>query len=351
LKIGIPREVKEGERRVALLPRDAATLVAAGHEVHIEHGAGAGVGIGDGEYGGTGVRVGSPRDAWGCELIVKVKEMLAPDLDHASSGQAIFGFHQLPRFPERTRALAARGITAIAYELVRDAQGGFPLLAPMSVISGRMALEAVWRFLPAEPRAVVLGAGNAGLSAARAAAERGARVLVLTRTERSRDAARAQGFDAELSTAESVEAASLGADLVVGAVLRRGEPTPKLIRRDLVRRMKRGAVIADICIDGGGVAETSRPTTHAAPTYVEEGVVHYAIANIPGADPLAATQALSAAVRPFALELASRGIEAAMRENGGLRGAVLLWKGRVNHPGLAAEAGLPYRPLSEEDLA
>src|SRR5205085_642657 len=186
----------------------------------------------------------------------------------------------------RTRTLAERQATAIAFEMVRDARGGFPLLAPMSVISGRMALDAVTRFLPKdECRVLVLGAGNAGLSAARSARERGMHVTILTRSERSRDAARAEGFVAELASTEAIEREALEADLIVGAVLVPGLPTPKLLPRALVRRMKPGAVIADISIDAGGVAETSRATSHAQPTFVDEGVVHYCVSNIPGANP------------------------------------------------------------------
>jgi alanine dehydrogenase len=351
MRIGIPREIKEGERRVCLLPPEVAALVEQGHEVRVEHDAASGVGVSDEDYRRVNAKPCTTPEAWNSELVVKVKELLAGDLARAHRGQAIFGFQQLPGFPARTRALAERGLTAIGFELVRDAQGGYPLLAPMSVISGRMAVEAVWKFLPPAPRVVVLGAGNAGLSAARTARDRGAQVVLLTRTEVSRGAARQAGFETGIATSEAIETAATQADLVVGAVLRPGEPTPKLLPRSRVARMKRGAVIADICIDGGGVAETSRPTTHAEPTYVEEGVVHYAIANIPGADPHAASAAISKAALPFVARLATRGIADALRADPGLRAAVLVWKGRLTHPVIAAETHLTYTPLSEEDLA
>jgi alanine dehydrogenase len=350
MKIGIPREIKEGERRVSLLPTEVATLTAS-HEVRVEHDAGAGVNVRDDDYRRVNARPGTAVDVWESELVVKVKEMLDADLARARKGQAIFGFQQLPRFPARARALAERGLTAIGFELVRDPEGGYPLLAPMSVISGRMAVEAVWKFLPHSPRVLVLGAGNAGMSAARTARERGGRVRILTRTPRSRDRAREAGFEADIGTPGTIDADSVESDLVVGAVLVPGEPTPKLVPRSLVARMKRGAVIADICIDGGGVAETSHPTTHAEPTYVEEGVVHYAIANIPGADPRAASAAISQAALPFVASLASRGIAGALRADPGLRAAVMLWKGRITHPVIADETHLPYTPLSDEDLA
>jgi alanine dehydrogenase len=351
VRIGVPRETKQGELRVALLPGDVRTLIAQGHEVVVQSQAGTGVGHGDEAYSRQGASNGTAFQAWDCELVVKVKEMLPEDLRHLRPTRAIFCFHQLPSEPERTRALAERGATAIAFEMVRDAAGGFPLLAPMSVISGRMAVEAVSRFLPVQGgRALVLGAGNAGLSAARTARDRGLAVKVLTRSEPSRDRARAEGLDAGIATAEAVEEMAVASDLVVGAALVAGLPTPRLLSRALVRRMKRGAVIADISIDAGGVAETSRATTQAEPFFEEEGVVHYCVSNIPGADPVAATTALSSALVPLVSELATRGLAAALRENPGLREGLLLWKGQVLHPGIAKSAGLPYTRLSPEDL-
>jgi alanine dehydrogenase len=223
-------------------------------------------------------------------------------------------------------------VSAIAFEMVRDARGDFPLLAPMSRIAGRMVVE---RF-PAR-KVLVLGAGHAGNAAAEAARKRGAEVIVLTRAT---------------ATPENVERHALDADLVVGAVFNAGEPTPKLLPRALVRRMKRGAVIADISIDAGGVAETSRPTTHAEPTYLEEGVIHYCVPNIPAANPAEAAAAISAAVLPYLLDIAAHdNVAAALLANRELRAAVLLWEGAANHAGIAAEAGLPYSPLTDAVLA
>ena len=353
MKVGVPKETKEGERRVALEPGAAATLAADGHEVVVESGAGAGIGHADEAYRAAGARVSTAVEAWTAELIVKVKEIQPEDLPHVW-GQAIFGFHHLPGEPERTRSLAARGVTAIAFELVRDAAGAYPLLAPMSVIAGRMAIDVARRHLGRAPeRVLVLGAGHAGLSAAQAALDAGARVTVLTRSARSRDlaASRLHGtVDTGIATAPSVEAHALAADLVVGAVFVPSERTPKLLPRSLVARMKRGAMIVDISIDAGGVAETSRPTTHADPTYVADGVVHYCVGNMPAADPCAGAAALSHAVLPYARELAGKGIGRALRENAALAAGVLLWKGRLNHPGIAAEAGLAYTALSEAAL-
>lgn len=348
MRIGVPRETKEGERRVALLPDAVRILAGHGHPVIVEQGAGNGVGLTDEAYARAGATVGEADAAWRSELVVKVKELQPADLAHMPEGATIFSFHQLPREPERTRELARRGATAIAYEMLRDESGGFPILAPMSAIAGRLAVRAAREALGATPRDVlVLGAGHAGLEAARAAAGLGARVVVLTRTARSRDAARAAGFDADLALPEAVERHALQADLVVGAVFVPAQPTPKLLPRALVRRMKRGAMIADISIDAGGVAETSRTTTHESPTFVAEGVIHYGVPNIPAASPREAAAALSQAVLPYVSELASRGIVEAVRAAAHLRGAVLIWQGRVSHPGIAAEAGLPYTPVSD----
>jgi len=261
-----------------------------------------------------------------------VKEIQEADLAVMPDGATIFSYHHLPREPGRTRALAKRGVTAIAWEMVRDRLGGYPLLAPMSRIAGRMVAE---RF--AAKKVLVLGAGHAGNAAAEAARRRGAEVTVLRRAT---------------STPENVERHALEADLVVGAVFNAGEPTPKLLPRSLVRRMKPGAVIADISIDAGGVAETSRPTTHAEPTYVEERVTHYCVTNIPAGDPAAAAAALSEAVLPYVLDIAAKdNVAAALLQHLELRGAVLLWQGAVTHPGIAAEAGLPYSALTDAVLA
>jgi alanine dehydrogenase len=353
MRIGIPRETKEGERRVGLEPSGVEALVGDGHDVLVESGAGRGIGQGDGAYRETGAMIATAAQAWKAELIVKVKEIQAADLPHVK-GQAIFGFQQLPGEPERTRELAARGVTAIAFEMVRDSAGGFPLLAPMSVIAGRMALEVATRHLGRAPaRVLVLGAGHAGSSAAQAALEAGARVTVLTRSAASCDAARSRWpgtVEADIASAQAIERHALAADLVVGAVFVPAERTPKLLPRPLVARMKRGAMIVDISIDAGGVAETSRPTTHANPTYAEEGVIHYCVANMPAANPQESAAALSGAVLPFARELATKGIARAVRENPALRTGVLLWKGRVNQGGIAAEAGLAYTPLSDAEL-
>lgn len=350
--VGVPRETKEGERRVALLPEAVAALVGDGHVVRVERGAGAGIGRDDSAYARAGATPANAAEAWSAELVVKVKELQERDFTHVPRGATVFSFHHLPGEPQRTRALAQLEATAIAFEMVRDAEGHFPLLAPMSAIAGKMAVDVGARLLGHDAkRVLILGSGHAGINAARAAARRRARVTLLTRSERSREAVREQGFEAEVATPESVARHAVEADLVVGAVFVAAQPTAKLLPRALVRRMKPGAVIVDVSIDAGGVAETSRPTTHAEPTFVEEGVIHYCVANMPAAVPAEGAAALSAAALPFLRQMARGGIARALRDNGALRAAVLLWKGRVNHADLAAEAGLPYAPLSDADLA
>jgi alanine dehydrogenase len=330
--VGIPREVKAGEKRVALLPQEVRAIVDEGHDVQVETRAGLTVGFDDEAYRDAGAMVVTARDAWDAELVVKVKELQDEDLALARPATAVFAFHHLVGAPERVRAIAARGLTAIAFEMVRDARGRFPMLAPMSRIAGRMAPAIAHNELKRAPaRVLVLGAGQAGHAAAEAAGKMGAQVTVLRRAT---------------ATPEAVEREALQADLVVGAVFTAGEPTPKLLPRALVARMKRGAVIVDICIEEGGVAETSRATTLENPTYVEEGVIHYCVGNMPAAWPREASAAISESALPYILDMARDGIEAAVEANGDLRGAVLLWEGKAVDRAIAQEAGLPYTSLS-----
>ncbi len=332
MQIGVPREVKDGERRVALVPEAARAIVEEGHDVQVETRAGLTVGFDDEAYRDAGAMVVTAKDAWDADLIVKVKELLPEDLALARRATAVFAFHHLVGAPDRTRAIAQAGLTAIAYEMVRDARGRFPMLAPMSRIAGRMAPAIAHRELGRAPaRVLVLGAGQAGSAAAKAAEQMGAQVTVLRRAT---------------ATAEAVEREALAADLVVGAVFAAGDPTPKLLPRSLVRRMKRGAVIVDICIEEGGVAETSRPTSHEEPTYIEEGVIHYCVGNMPAAWPREASGAISEAALPYILDMARDGIEAALESNTDLRNGVLIWNGHVIDRVIAQEAGLPYTSLS-----
>jgi alanine dehydrogenase len=347
MRIGVPRELKDGERRVGLTPENVRVLAGRGHEVRCETGLGAGIGEDDDAYRGAGARIVDAAQAWDAELVVKVKELQPGEAARLARGSTLFGFLQLVGAPQATQAIAERGANAIGYERVRDADGRFPLLAPMSVIAGRMA-ASVGAWLLGVPQGgngtllsgapgvdpanvLVLGRGNAGLSAAEAASAMGAHVTVLGRSE---------------ATPAAVEAAVLAADLVIGAVHVAGQATPKLLHRALVARMRRGSVLVDICIDGGGVSETSRPTSHSAPTYVDEGVVHYCVANMPGAFPRTSARALCAAVVPYVEAMAERGVAGALRADPGLCAGVMIWDGAPTDARLAAEAGLPCRDLA-----
>jgi len=349
MRIGIPRETKEGERRVGLGPDEVAVLASEGHDVRVERGAGLGIGVDDARFEAAGARLACAGEAWSSELVVKVKEVQAAELGHVREGPTLFGYQHLAGEPEMTASLARRRASAIAWELVRDERGAFPLLAPMSRIAGRMAIAKARELLGRAPSTVlVLGAGHAGIAAAAAARDLGASVALLTRSAASRDAALqrlGRGVECGLASGLEIERLAIEADVVVGAVFVPGAPTPKLVPRALVKRMRRGAVIADVSIDAGGVAETSRPTTHAEPTFVAEGVIHYCVANIPAADPVAAAAALARAALPFVRRLASQGIEAALRADPALRSGLLLWHGALSHRGIAEDAGLPYTPV------
>lgn len=370
MRIGIPRETKEGERRVGLDPAAVAALAREGHEVRVAAGAGLGIGATDDAYRAAGAAIVDPVEAWRAGLVVKVKEIQPGEWISLVADSTLLCFQHLVGEPELARQVAARGITAIAYELVHDAAGGFPMLAPMSVIAGRLAIQVGAQLLTlpaggngtllagcpgAEPaRVLVLGGGHAGTNAAELAAAMGAKVVVLTRSAATRETIATRlgrAVEVGLAAPEAIERHALLADLVVGAVFIPGRPTPKLLPRSLVARMKRGSVIVDISIDAGGVAETSRPTTHANPTFVEEGVVHYCVANMPSAVARAGAAALSAAVLPYVLCLAGKGVARAVRDDDGLRAGVLLWRGRFTHEGIAAQAGRPFAALMDEDLA
>lgn len=348
MNIGVPRETKPGERRVGLDALAVRALASEGIAVRVERGAGAGIGAADEDYERAGASIVEPEIAWGSDLVVKVKEIQDGEWDRLRAGSTLFSFQHLVGSPALTRRLAAAGVTVIAFEMVRDARGGFPLLAPMSVLAGRLAIEAAATHGTGLARVLVLGAGHAGREAVRCALERDAQVTVLCRREASRDALRDEFDDrieAGIATPEAVEKAALMADAIVGAVFVAGSATPKLLSRALVGRMKRGAIIVDVCIEEGGIAESSRPTSHAQPTFIEHGVVHYAVGNMPAMVPEIATQALASAALPYARRLASKGPLHAIHDDPGLRAGTLLWNGNVTHAAIAEEAGLACSAL------
>jgi alanine dehydrogenase len=365
--IGVPREIKDNEFRVGLTPGSAAELVHHGHRVIVETGAGVGSGLTDEEYARAGAEiVESAAHVFGeAEMIVKVKEPLAEERRRLRRGQILFTYLHLAPDLAQTRDLLESGATCVAYETVTSPTGGLPLLTPMSEVAGRLAPQVGARALekasggrgvllggvPGVPAAdvVVLGGGVSGTHAATIAVGMGANVTVL---DRSNDALRrlAAQFGAALHTCYSTRAVVADlvrrADLVIGAVLVPGAAAPKLITREMVKTMKPGSVIVDIAIDQGGCCETSKPTTHSHPTYVVDGVVHYCVANMPGAVARTSTFALNNATLPFALALAGRGLKA-LADDPHLLAGLNVHAGMLTCEPVAAAHGLAYTPPAE----
>jgi len=362
MRVGVPREIKVHEYRVGLTPTSVREVVAHGHKVLVERGAGAGIGAGDAAYEKAGASI--VQDAFAdAELIVKVKEPQAGERKRLRAHQILFTYLHLAPDPEQARDLIASGATCIGYETVTRPGGGLPLLAPMSEVAGRMAIQVgagclekerggmgtLLAGVPGVPAAkvVILGAGVVGANAARIAVGSGARVFAL---DRSVDALRRieSEFGARVvtvySSRDAIEQHVPSADLVVGAVLVPGAAAPKLVTRELVKRMKPGAALVDVSIDQGGCFETSRPTTHADPTYVVDGVVHYCVTNMPGAVPRTSTYALNNATLPFVLALANKGWARALAEDPNFREGLNVARGKVTHRAVAQALGLDYTP-------
>jgi alanine dehydrogenase len=363
MRIGVPKEIKVHEYRVGMTPASVREAVAHGAEVLVERDAAARQGISDADYKRAGAKVAaSAAEIYAkADLIVKVKEPQPNECAMLREGQTIFTYLHLAPDPEQTKALMASGVTAIAYETVTSARGGLPLLAPMSEVAGRMAIQAGAHCLEMEQggrgmllggvagvapaKVVVLGGGVAGVNAARMAIGLEALVTVLD-INVDRLYAIDQQFGASVntifSTRQAVEDYVLEADVVIGAVLVPGAAAPKLVTEALVKEMKRGSVIVDISIDQGGSSETSKPTTHANPTFVKHGVVHYCVTNMPGAVARTSTFALNNATLPFVLALAGKGVEAAMLADPYLLAGLNVYKGKIAHPAVAAALGLEY---------
>lgn len=361
--VGSPREIKNHEYRVGLTPAGVRTLVAAGHDVLIERDAGLRVGFPDADYAAAGARiVGDAAQIYGdAELVVKIKELQASEYALARPGQILFCYHHLAPDPDLARRMIEAGVTCLAYETVTDAHGALPLLAPMSRVAGRLAPQmAAWSLqmanggsglllggvpgvLPA--RVVILGAGTVGENATRVAVGMGADVVVLGRgTSRLDDLDRSYRGRIKTGVSDPVALADhvAAADVVIGAVLVPGKRAPRLIPRSLLRRMRPGSVLVDVSIDQGGVAETSRPTSHSDPIYIEEGVVHYCVANMPGACARTSTLALTQATLPYAVALANDGLRTALQRDAGLKEGLQIHDGKVTHPGLAQDLGRAY---------
>ncbi len=362
MRVGVPKEIKDHEYRVGLVPSSVAELMRHGHEVLVEHGAGLGAGLGDDLYIAAGARIAADAESVfaEAELIVKVKEPLPAERTRLRRGQVLFPYLHLAPDPEQTRALLASGVTAIAYETVTSPHGGLPLLTPMSEIAGRLAPQVGARYLerteggrgvllggvPGVPPAevVVLGGGVSGTHAATIALGMGATVFVVDRSGEAlrRIAAQFPGLRTIFSTHDALVHILRRADLVIGAVLVPGAAAPKLVTREMVASMKPGSVIVDIAIDQGGCCETSRPTTHSHPTYIEEGVIHYCVTNMPGAVARTSTFALNNATLPFVLALADKGWRRAIMDDPHLRNGLNVHAGRLTCRPVAEAQGLTF---------
>ena len=366
--IGVPREIKDGEFRVGMTPEGVRALLAHGHPVLVEAGAGSAVGFADVDYREAGAEIaGSAAQLYEeADLIVKVKELYPAEFALLHPGLIVFCFHHLAPDPVMMQALIDARIIAIAYETVGSGDGSLPILKPMSEIAGRLSLAVAMEALQMKNggsgtlltgvdgvppgKVVILGAGASGANAAHVAVGLGCRTVVFARGRKRLDAlaARYPGkLKTHISHPVTIAAEIADADVVIGAVLIPGQVSPTLITRAMLRGMKRGAVLVDIGIDQTGIAETSRPTTHSAPLFIEEGVVHYCVPNMPAAVARTATLALAAATLPYVLALAEHGVKEAARRDVKLAEGIQLHLGQVTHQHLARDTGRPYTPLIE----
>jgi alanine dehydrogenase len=368
LKVGVPKEIKPAEYRVAITPAGVREMVEHGHEVLVEAGAGEGSAIADADFEAQGARIAPDAAAiFGeAEMVLKVKEPQAPEVEMLRSGQLLFTYLHLAPDPELTRGLRDSGATCIAYETVEDARGRLPLLAPMSEIAGKIATQA-GAFMLEKPlggrgillggvpgvaaaNVMVIGGGVVGMNAAFIAIGMEADVFVFDKSiDRLRELETA--FSGRCSTVYSttlaVEEMLPRADLVIGAVLVHGARAPYVVRRKQLALMKPGAVLVDVAIDQGGCFETSRPTTHQDPTFEVDGIIHYCVANMPGAVPITSTHALTNATLPYAIALADEGVAGAIRRDPGLRPGVNVAAGAVTHPAVAEGVEMNCVPIEQ----
>ncbi len=364
--VGVPREVKSDEYRVALIPVGAEELRRAGHRVLVQSGAGLGSGIADDRYAASGAEiVPDAATIWKeADLIVKVKEPMADEWPLMQANQTVFTYFHFAADERLTRAVMTSGVTAVAYETIKDAKGALPLLTPMSEVAGRMSIQEGAKYLErpqqgrgillsgvpgvAPANVVVLGGGVVGANAAKIAAGMGANVFILDiNLDRLRylDDVMPPNVTTLFSDRHTILDCIARADLVIGAVLIPGARTPMLVRREDLSKMPPRAVIIDVAIDQGGCIETSRPTTHANPTYIVDDVVHYCVTNMPGAVGRTSTYALTNVTLPYALQLANKGVERAARENPGLAAGVNVKAGQVTNKAVADTFGLECVPV------
>jgi alanine dehydrogenase len=364
--IGVPKEIKNNEYRVALVPAGVRTLVENGHRVLVEQAAGEGSGIIDGEYSGVGAEIKkSAREVFDeAEMVVKVKEPLPQEYDYFHSGQILFTYLHLAPAKELTQALLKKNIIGIAYETVQLADGSLPLLEPMSEIAGKLSIQVGANYLQRENggsgvllgsvpgikagNVLIIGGGTVGANSAKVALGMGACVMIvdvnINRLRHLTDILEGK-LVTMASNKSNIEALITDADLVVGATLKPGARADKLVTRDMLKKMRKGSVIVDVAIDQGGCCETSHPTTYDDPVFTIDGVLHYCVANMPAAVSRSSTFALTNVTFPYVLKLADMGCREALKNDSGLRKGVNVWRGNLVYEPVARSLGLPYTPL------
>jgi len=365
MRIGVPRERKDMEFRVGMVPDGVRPLCAAGHEVRIEAGAGHGCGFADAEFAKAGARILEVEEVWASDLVVKVKEPQPEETAWLREDLVLFTYLHLAAAPAVAEALREAGVIAIAYETIRHPDGSFPVLAPMSEVAGRLAVQIGVSLLQKDRggkglllggvpgvmrgRVTVIGAGTVGINAVRVAHALGAEVNVLD-VNLPRLTYLYDIFGGELNTLFSngtnIERCVVESDLVVGGVYVHGRRAPVLVTEGMVRRMEPGSVVVDVAVDQGGCIETIHPTTHSSPTYVTHDVIHYGVANMPGAVPRTSTFALTNATLPYVERIAELGIEEAVRRDAALAMGANVWRGEIVCQGVAESLELPYRSLA-----
>ncbi len=366
--VGLPKEIKDNEYRVGLTPAGVRALTDAGHKVVVERSAGEGSGFEDALYERAGATMlDSPDEVWAeGEMIVKVKEPIAPEYPRMREGQVLFTYLHLAPDPKQTEALLKNKVTGIAYETITDRKGTLPLLTPMSEVAGRMAIQVGATYLekmnggrgillggvPGVPAAhvVIIGGGVVGTNAAKIAVGMGAKVIIIDNNLdrlRELDDIFLSKVSTLASSAYMIHDAISQADLIVGAVLVPGAAAPQLVTKTMLKDVPNGAVIVDVAVDQGGCIETTHPTTHSNPTYYVEGVLHYCVANMPGAVPRTSTFALTNATLPYALKLANKGFTDAISSDPGLKEGVNTYAGHLTYEAVAVAQGIPYTPLDE----
>jgi alanine dehydrogenase len=366
MRIGVPRESKDQEHRVGMTPDGARVLVEAGHAVTIEHGAGQGSGLADEEYARAGAQLVTREEAWRApDLVVKVKEPNAEEVALLRPGQTLFTYLHLAAAPDLVRRLREADVIGIAYETIQHPDGAFPVLAPMSEVAGRLAVQIGVTLLqkdrggkglllggvPGVPRGrvTVIGAGTVGINAVRVAHALGAEVDVLD-VDLKRLTYLYDIFQGDLGTLYSnpanVARSVAGSDVVVGAVYVRGKRAPRIVTEKMIASMAPGSVVVDVAVDQGGCIETIRPTTHSSPTYVTHGVIHYGVTNMPGAVPRTSTFALTNTTLPYVQAMAGLGVVEAARQDPSLALGVNVWRGKITCEGVAEALGEPVAPLA-----